>query len=228
MPESDGNALPSEQRCFNLDGMERRDPMANQLLDLGLKGLNRTTILPFSMESFMFQVANRNFQQAVECYRYGLYEAAMVMTRAAIDAALYESKYTILDHVTGFDGYGGSAGKHSSALGVRKEGKWKMLSNEAIILGFNKRARKQMEASRDDYGNFAAHSAARHDQEIKIYSMLTEDVRKYRRPPKWAVSEKDAFRILKQTAKFLIKIREISTRRALESVGRKYPSYKSR
>ena len=239
MPESDGNPLPSEQSYFNLQGIEERQVKANSLKDLGLLGLNRHT-LPFVIESFAFGTANKNYEEAVECYRYGLYEASMVMARATIDAALFISKYLIIDQITGYDrGMGGGLGGHWNlkktkilrkecnikleSLGInvkidakmKRLGEWKELYEEAKTLNFSLKERGRIERIRERYGNFSAHNAEAQMEENQRYASLSEAERITAKKPKWIITESDAYYIIRQTGMFLSYIRRTYANRSI-------------
>lgn len=217
MPERDGNTLPSEQTRFNLQGRERRDPLASELLNIGLRGLNRVGRMPYALESHVFAVANKDYEQAVEAFRYGLYEAAMVMARATIDAALYSSKYTVIDKISGFEvDMGGGISSHSTHKGGIVS--WETLDKEARVLGLSLKKRRELYKIRDRYGNLAAHGAARHMTDAIRYTGLSEEQRKQVKAPKWFIQERDAYQVLKRTARFLVYIRRTYAIRTLTSL----------
>lgn len=215
MPEQDGNTLPSEQQHFNLNRLDERSKQADELLNLGLKGLNRV-ILPFVLEASVFHIANKNYQQAVECFRYGLFEAAMVMARATIDAALYESKYEQTTEIKGYQGAGGTMSSTKTAKGTRAEGMWNVLSEHAKEIGLSLDI---VDEVRDDYGNFAAHNAARSMEELHKYILLSEEERKTAKPPKWFIKEEDAYLILEKTATILTSIRSAYSQQTIKRIG---------
>ena len=218
MPEKDGNTLPSEQTRFNLQGLERRQKLANELLDIGLRGLNRSGVMPYALEAHVFGVANKDYEEAVEAYRYGLYEASMVMVRATIDAALYASKYTVVDKIEGFERrMGGSLGSHSSCRKRRIE--WEDLEPEAKSLGLNLKRRRELYRIRDRYGNLSAHNAARQMADTIKYASLSEEERKRVKPPKWFIKESDAYQVLKRTGKYLAYIRRVYALRTLKALN---------
>lgn len=218
MPDAQNFSLPSEDRNFHLKNAEEsypivkqtREKKADELLNLGLFGLNRAgRTRSATLESNVFVMANANYQQATVCFRYEAFEAAMVMARATIDAALYASKYTVIDEIRGFEiGMGGSTTSHSVAKGTRAEGAWESLREEAKVLGVKERRLKQIERIRDRYCNFSAHNASKQMQELQEYAKLNEAQRARARKPKWYISQRIAELILKETAKFLIDIRK--------------------
>ncbi len=209
MPEQDGKILPSEQKHFNLQGLEARSLKADELLDIGLKGLNRTSKLPFALEAQIFITANKNYQQAVECFRYGLYEPSMVMARTTIDAVLYHSKYNITDEINGHIS--------SHIKWTKGGGKWKKLAEEARALGLSQKTIRQIERLRDNYGNFSAHNAERQMYENYKYSTLSESERRLVKKPKWFIDERTAYYVLKATGKFLVKVRKTYASRVIKS-----------
>ncbi len=215
MPESDGNLLPHEQQRFNLQGLKQRQLLADELLDIGLRGLNRVGVLPYSLEAHVFAFANKSYEEAVEAFRYGLYFASMVMVRATIDAALYVSKYTVIDKIEGFDKrIGGSISSH---INCRKEQiKWKDLESEAKALGFNLKRIHELYRIRDRYGNLSAHNAERYTKDIIKYAGLSEEQRKRVKPPKGFISERDAYHVLKRTGRFLAQIRRAYVKKLLK------------
>ena len=167
----------------------KREIKLLRLLNIGLKNLNRTTLF-FSLESHVFITANKNYQQAVECFRYGLYEAAMVMARATIDAALYASKYHVIDKIEGYDkGMGGNISGHYTSKGLRKEGSWAELKKEAEVLTVNVNMLKEAKEIRDSYSNFSVHNAARQMEETMAYAKLDEKHRETAAKPKWQISQ---------------------------------------
>ena len=217
MPEQDGNTLPSEQTHFNLQGLKIRSLKADELLDLGLKGLNRSSKLPFALEAHIFITANKNYQQAVECFRYGLYEPSMVMVRATIDAVLYHSKYNITDMINNFDrDMGGSISSHIKW--TNGGGKWEKLVEEARVLGLNHKVIRQIERLRDNSGNFSAHNAERQMYENYKYATLSESERRAVKKPKLFIDERTAYYVLKATGKFLVKVRKLYVSRAISSL----------
>ena len=122
MSDKQNYSLQRENRVFRLKNADRsyqvikeeRERIADILLNLGLFGLARAA----TIESNVFSIANANYNQATECFRYEAYEATAVMARATIDAALYASKYTITDEIRGFEsGMEGSTSSHSIAKG---------------------------------------------------------------------------------------------------------------
>jgi hypothetical protein len=234
MPEVDGTVLPSEHTHFHLQGIEAREPKADHLLNIGLMGLNKGG-LPFVVEPFAFATANKNYEEAVESYRYGMYWAAMVMARATIEAALFTSKYLSVDTITGYAGEGGgSMGGHWNL--VRKQrtvtfeplnitikidaqarlGAWKNLREEAKALGFSFKEINRMDRLRDRYGNFSAHNVELQMEENQRYANLPSDERATARKPKWAIREPEAYYILEQTGRFLASIRRKYANRAIE------------
>lgn len=216
MPEPDGNTLPSEQTHFNLQGIEGREKPANELLDLGLLGLNRIDELPFAIEASTFRVANMNYQHAVECYRYGLYDAAMVMARATVDAALYSSKYSKINEINNFDKkMGGSLGSQWTSKGLRSEGQWPELKIEAERLSLNM---DDVNEIRDEYGNFSAHNLARQMQELHEYTNLSEKERETAKKPKFFIDAPKAYSILKKTAIILARIRRVYAESSIKIV----------
>jgi hypothetical protein len=238
MPEPDGNTLPHEQPHFNLQGIEQRRPRADELLDIGLKGLNKTGVLPFAIESFCFTTANKNYEEAVESYRYGLYEAAMVMVRATIDAALCASKYMRVDTISNFDrDMGGSLSGHWIKIIYEKEvelrqlgitvkvikqkriGSWHDLREEAETLGIAPDEIDELNRIRDRYGNFSAHNAIIQMEENHKYALLSEEQRRLVKKPKWFITESQAYYILRRTGQFLAHIRGAYTLRTLNSLN---------
>jgi hypothetical protein len=218
MPEFDGNVLPHEQQHFNLQGLERRQPLADELLDIGLKGLNRASRMPYSLEAHVFVFANKNYEEAVEAFRYGLNVASMVMVRTTIDASLYASKYTVIDKIEGFERrMGGSISFHNNCCKKRVE--WKDLKPELKALGFNLKRRNELCRIRDRYGNLSAHNAARYTADIIKYASLSEEQRKRVKPPKGFISERDAYRVLKRTGRFLAQIRQTYAKKTLKTLN---------
>ncbi len=241
MPEADGTVLPSEQTHFHLQGIEARGPKADHLLDIGLLGLNRHT-LPFAIEPVVFGTANKNYEEAIESYRYGEYGAAMVMARATIDAALFASKYHSIDNITGYTGEGGgSMGGHWNLARKQRTvvfeplnitlkvdtkaglGIWKNLREEAKALGFSLKEVNRMDRIRDRYGNFSAHNAETQMEENQRYANLPEDERTTARRPKWVIKEPEAYYILEQTGKFLASIRRGYANRAIQLLASARP-----
>ena len=217
MPDSEGSALPSEQHHFNLDGLEGRNRLADEVLDIGLRGLNKTTRMPYALEAHVFSVANKNYEQAVEAFRYGLNEPSMVMVRATIDAMLFAAGYTVIDNIRGFEvRMGGTMGSHIKQV---ERIKWRDLSKTAKELGINLKRRRQLYRIRDRYGNFAAHNAARQMSDLIKYSKLSEEERRRVKPPKWSIKERDAYYVLKQTGRSLAYVRRTYALRTLKSLG---------
>ena len=217
MPEPDGNTLPHEQRHFNMQNINYRNPRADELLDIGLKGLNRISRMPYALEVHVFGVANKDYEEAVEAYRYGLYEASMVMVRATIDAALYASKYTVVHKIEGFERRtGGSLGSHNSCR--KRRIKWKDLESEAKVLGLNLKRRQELYRIRDRYGNLSAHNAARQMADTIKYASLSEEEQKRVKPPKWFIKESDAYQVLKRTGKYLAYIRRTYAIRTIKAL----------
>lgn len=198
---------PSKQHHSNLRGIKARNVFADKLLDSGLKGLNDTEHVRPSIEAFIFDAGNENYQQAVECFRHGLYDAAMVMARATLDAALYESKYTILDKVT----RDGGIYSHHTSKGLRGEGSWHILSAEARELGMNAKQETKLKVIWDEYGSFSAHNAQR-----RIEGMINASKGLHRQI--FATEESAAYEILKQTCELLVFIRKAFVKRGVKTM----------
>ncbi|MDE1865754.1 MAG: hypothetical protein KGH94_03930 [Candidatus Micrarchaeota archaeon] len=211
MPEKDGNVLPSENRKYRLESeqlsqpnkLKRREKEADKILDIAFIGLNRPR--RFAERSF-FDVPNKVFEEAVECFRYGQFEASMILVRSTIDAALYVSRWFEITKIR-INPAGGTSEFKSVCKGIRSEGAWNELRNQAEKLGYTEEKIKWIEHIREKYGNFSAHIAEKRIQESFNYSKLSEEERRDVPTPRNFTSEEEAKKVLNKVAHLLVDIR---------------------
>ena len=202
--------MPSEQRRYSLEnGSEPekatyRDKIADGILDETFRGITKYERI---IDNSFFGLANDDLKSAIECFRYGMFEACTLMCRSMIDDALYVSRYWKITKVDMHE-CGGNAERHSIATGIREESYWNKLEERAVELGIDKSMITEIINVRNEYGNYAAHKAAKQMELNLEYARTPEEKRKDAKPPRWAISENEAEKVLRTTAKFLIEVRQ--------------------
>ena len=210
MPDQEGYILPSEQRRYNLESGNEpekaiyRDKIADEILDETFRGITKHERV---IDNSFFGLANDDLKAAIECFRYGMFEPCTLMCRSMVDDALYVSRYWKITKVDMHE-YGGNAEWHSIATGMREESYWNKLEERAVELGIDKSKIDEIINVRNEYGNYAAHKAAKQMELNLGYSRLAEEKRNEKNRPRWSISQEEAEKVLRTTAKFLIEVRQ--------------------
>ncbi|MCW6159689.1 MAG: hypothetical protein LVQ95_01205 [Candidatus Micrarchaeales archaeon] len=151
-------------------------------------------------EAELFAMADSNFNEAIESYRHGRLQPALVMARSTLDAALFASRYP------------------NGAQGVRGEDSWEELVDQASGLGFSGDEIREMKRIRL-LGSHAVHAGSRYNRSMQELAGLGEDEKKRVLDNKQMfTNEKMALEALEKTADFLVEIRK-RTMEAMKANG---------
>lgn len=173
-----------------MDSESSRANLSDRLHELALDGLD-------NHEAELFAIADSNFNEAVESFRHGRLQAALVMSRATIDAALFASRYP------------------KGSPGERGEEKWVELKDQARMLGFDDREINDIRRVRM-LGSLAVHSGSRYNEAMKeLAGLPAKERQKLLAKNEMFTNAKMVGEQLEKTAKLLVEIRG----RTVDGVG---------
>ncbi|MCW1311583.1 MAG: hypothetical protein QXJ93_01915 [Candidatus Rehaiarchaeum fermentans] len=187
-----------------------REKFADEILDRYFKGYDKiqeSNKVPERQKIDFFWVANQLFLEAVECYREGYLEAAVILVRSALENAAYKITTRRPIHAQGW--LSEACNLKYPSKGRLKKYKWEDLSEGLKYIGFDESQIQKIHKIVEK-GNFVAHLLNKYDQYVKeFYELKPEEQQKEENwmKVKFGITKGEADEALEEGCTYMIEMR---------------------